>query len=245
MSLQYGVPLEVYVNKFSHTRFEPMGATKNPDIRIAKSIVDYIFRWLGITFLNRPSDAGTDTGIPYEGTILQTPKVTPQLPTAQEEVEVKTTVVTEESAQTMETAVQPEPAPVSEPVPAPKADPEPALASASASLKKTATASSAAVREAFPQNLESSAARKASRFEEQVRAFYARRSGTVKKTAKEGGNSATSILDEPMVDLSSERMKMFENFQDDAPLCSNCGSVMVRNGSCYLCHVCGSTSGCS
>jgi len=51
MSWQYGVPLDVYVNKFSHTRFEPMGHTKNPDIRIAKSIVDYIFRWLGITFL--------------------------------------------------------------------------------------------------------------------------------------------------------------------------------------------------
>lgn len=51
MSLQYGVPLEVYVKKFSHTRFEPMGHTKNPDVRIAKSIVDYIFRWLGITFL--------------------------------------------------------------------------------------------------------------------------------------------------------------------------------------------------
>ncbi len=51
MSLQYGVPLEVYVSKFSHTRFEPMGHTKNPDIRIAKSIVDYIFRWLGITFI--------------------------------------------------------------------------------------------------------------------------------------------------------------------------------------------------
>ena len=51
MSLQYGVPLEVLVNKFSHTRFEPMGFTTNPDIRIAKSVVDYIFRWLGITFL--------------------------------------------------------------------------------------------------------------------------------------------------------------------------------------------------
>jgi len=51
MSLQYGVPLADYVNKFSHTRFEPMGHTKNPDIRIAKSIIDYIFRWMGITFL--------------------------------------------------------------------------------------------------------------------------------------------------------------------------------------------------
>jgi len=47
MSLQYGVPLSVYVEKFSHTRFEPQGYTKNPDIPIAKSIVDYIFRWLG------------------------------------------------------------------------------------------------------------------------------------------------------------------------------------------------------
>jgi ribonucleoside-diphosphate reductase alpha chain len=48
--LQYGVPLQVLVNKFSHTRFEPMGHTSNPDVRIAKSLVDYIFRWLDITF---------------------------------------------------------------------------------------------------------------------------------------------------------------------------------------------------
>ncbi len=51
MSLQYRVPLEVLVNKFSHTRFEPQGHTTNPDIRVAKSVVDYIFRWLGVTFL--------------------------------------------------------------------------------------------------------------------------------------------------------------------------------------------------
>ncbi|MFM7517734.1 MAG: vitamin B12-dependent ribonucleotide reductase [Pirellula sp.] len=51
LSLQYGVPLEVLVNKFSHTRFEPNGHTTNPDIRIAKSVVDYIFRWMGLTFL--------------------------------------------------------------------------------------------------------------------------------------------------------------------------------------------------
>ena len=51
LSLQYGVPLEVLVNKFSHTRFEPNGHTTNSDIRIAKSVVDYIFRWMGLTFL--------------------------------------------------------------------------------------------------------------------------------------------------------------------------------------------------
>jgi ribonucleoside-diphosphate reductase alpha chain len=48
--------LRAYVDKFSHTRFEPMGYTKNPDIRIAKSIIDYIFRWLGLTFLGEGNE---------------------------------------------------------------------------------------------------------------------------------------------------------------------------------------------
>ena len=50
MALQYGVPLEDFVRKFAHSRFEPSGFTKNPDIPIAKSIVDYIFRWMGLSF---------------------------------------------------------------------------------------------------------------------------------------------------------------------------------------------------
>jgi ribonucleoside-diphosphate reductase alpha chain len=51
-ALQYGVPLQVLVDKFSHVRFEPSGMTKNPDVRIAKSIVDYIFRWMAAKFLS-------------------------------------------------------------------------------------------------------------------------------------------------------------------------------------------------
>jgi len=51
MGLQYGVPPEVYVSKLSHLRFEPSGPTNDPDIRSAKSIVDYIFRWFGKKFL--------------------------------------------------------------------------------------------------------------------------------------------------------------------------------------------------
>jgi ribonucleoside-diphosphate reductase alpha chain len=51
LGLQYGVPLEVYVSKFSHMRFEPAGLTNDEDIRVAKSIVDYIFRWMGKRFL--------------------------------------------------------------------------------------------------------------------------------------------------------------------------------------------------
>ncbi|PID58065.1 ribonucleoside-diphosphate reductase, adenosylcobalamin-dependent [candidate division KSB3 bacterium] len=58
MALQYGVPLEVLVNKFTHMRFEPSGFTGDKNIPIAKSILDYIFRWIALKFLNpedRPS----------------------------------------------------------------------------------------------------------------------------------------------------------------------------------------------
>ena len=51
MGLQYGVPMRVLVNKFIHSRFEPSGFTQNEDIRYAKSLVDYIFRWLGNHFV--------------------------------------------------------------------------------------------------------------------------------------------------------------------------------------------------
>jgi ribonucleoside-diphosphate reductase alpha chain len=51
-ALQYGVPLQDLVDKFSHVRFEPAGITRNPQIRIAKSIVDYVFRWLATKFLS-------------------------------------------------------------------------------------------------------------------------------------------------------------------------------------------------
>jgi ribonucleoside-diphosphate reductase alpha chain len=52
LGLQYGVPLEVYVSKFAHMRFEPSGQTNDADIRVAKSIVDYVFRWMGKRFLD-------------------------------------------------------------------------------------------------------------------------------------------------------------------------------------------------
>jgi ribonucleoside-diphosphate reductase alpha chain len=61
LGLQYGVPLEVYVSKFSHMRFEPSGLTNDEDIRVAKSIVDYIFRWMGKKFLT--ADQQEEAGI--------------------------------------------------------------------------------------------------------------------------------------------------------------------------------------
>jgi len=113
--LQYGVPLKFFVDKFSHVRFEPSGWTGNPQVPYAKSIIDYIFRWLGARFLGitEASEAG------------DTPKLR-----------------------------------VTEP--------------------------------------------------------------------------------DPQVSLPFEA-----NVASDAPLCSECGSIMTRNGSCYKCENCGGTSGCS
>ncbi len=61
LGLQYGVPLDVYVSKFAHMRFEPSGPTNDPDIRVAKSLVDYIFRWMGKKFLD--TDTQQEIGI--------------------------------------------------------------------------------------------------------------------------------------------------------------------------------------
>jgi ribonucleoside-diphosphate reductase alpha chain len=130
IALQYGVPLQTLVNKFSHTRFEPSGFTKNPEIPIAKSITDYIFRWLASKFLNREQKEAA-------GVILR-----------------------------------------DEPVAA-----MPLL----------------------------------------------------------GGGRL-----EPVAEVVSEHTtKVTFLYQQDAPSCHDCGSIMVRNGSCYKCLNCGSTSGCS
>jgi ribonucleoside-diphosphate reductase alpha chain len=69
-ALQYGVPLQVLVDKFSHVRFEPSGMTRNPEIRIAKSIVDYIFRWMATKFLSPESQYNAGVNRPDPGGIV-------------------------------------------------------------------------------------------------------------------------------------------------------------------------------
>ena len=71
VSLQYGVPLQDLVRKFANQRFEPSGYTKNPQIRLATSLVDYIFRWMGINFIPGYGDnaKGNGDGTPAGHTI--------------------------------------------------------------------------------------------------------------------------------------------------------------------------------
>ncbi|MGD1044184.1 MAG: vitamin B12-dependent ribonucleotide reductase [Bacteroidota bacterium] len=135
IALQYGVPLKVMVDKFSHARYEPSGFTNNPDIPIAKSVSDYIFRWLGKKFI-KEENGTTNTNN-----------------------EVSDVKISEETA------------------------------------KK-------------PMGILNAAATKAASVWEKNEKF------------------------------------VFET-QSDAPPCHECGSIMIRSGSCYKCLECGSTSGCS
>ncbi len=77
-ALQYGVPLQVLVDKFSHARFEPSGMTRNPEVRFAKSIVDYVFRWMATKFLSpearfRAGVNMADPSVPTAGTPAAAP----------------------------------------------------------------------------------------------------------------------------------------------------------------------------
>ena len=155
MALQHGVPLQLLVDKFTHMRFEPSGFTRNPEIPMTKSIMDYIFKWLAIKFLSLDSQEHAGV-IRREETLSGAPVSSP----AQSNV----APITKDDAQFVR------------------------------SLEVTPTVVVA------PKDAD----------------------GT-NTTGKQG-----AFL-----------------YQQDAPSCSDCGSIMVRNGACYKCLNCGSTSGCS
>jgi ribonucleoside-diphosphate reductase alpha chain len=140
LALQYGVPLKVLCDKFSHTRFEPSGYTPNPEIKYAKSVMDYIFRWLAIKFL--PRDAQ-----PRENASVEPPN--------------------------------------------------------GAEVSKAAELASEFSRAARPA---------------------------------EAPATGTAVVQSQLAGVEQA---------DDAPSCPDCGAIMVRNGACYRCMNCGSTSGCS
>jgi ribonucleoside-diphosphate reductase alpha chain len=140
LALQYGVPLKVLCDKFSHTRFEPSGWTNHPEIRYAKSVMDYIFRWLAWKFLPRDAQPREDASV---------------------------------------------------------------------------------------QSLNGKEAEKATELASQF-------------THATGGGPQVTF---DFVPTQSGLAGVAQS--DDAPSCADCGAIMVRNGTCYKCLNCGSTSGCS
>jgi ribonucleoside-diphosphate reductase alpha chain len=215
LALQYGVPLRDLVNKFAHVRFEPSGFTGNSEIPIAKSSVDYIFRWLGSRFLG--ADERAALGIQDRGNIVPAapfalgagPAYAPQA---------------EEGPLAIDEAIEP-PAPT-----------------ATATATATARGSSPATGKAGPSAAQNSSPAAASaRLDLPVveSAGKGHANGNGSTTANGKGSAAGALA----ASLGAERTAF--TIQEDAPSCMDCGSIMVRNGSCYKCLNCGSTSGCS
>ena len=173
LALQHGVPLRVLCEKFAHTRFEPSGWTGNEQIGYAKSLMDYIFRWLNLRFLS-----GTQLTL-FAGLAPDAPQL-PASPSILEEDE-------------------------------PQMPAEPAASS------KGMGSTSAPQGGIAPE----------------VQAV----------SAAASPSHGPELADRGVYHASDAMRSMYE--MGDAPSCSTCGAIMVRNGSCYRCMSCGSTSGCS
>jgi ribonucleoside-diphosphate reductase alpha chain len=202
LSLQYGVPLRDLVNKFAHVRFEPSGFTGNQEIPIAKSIVDYIFRWLGSRFL--PADEKANLGL---------------INRSDEESDASggfSLAVTPGMVEAAALAPQPEegPSAVDEAVEAL----EPQRAAAAGAETPTPG----------PEPKE--------RVELPIATSNGHGNGANGHANGKGGSGVTLEIGGAKVSFQT---------QADAPSCMECGSIMVRNGSCYKCLNCGATSGCS
>jgi ribonucleoside-diphosphate reductase alpha chain len=215
MSLQYGVPLEDYVRKFSHMRFEPQGYTKNPDIRIAKSLIDYIFRWLGMTFLPGYKEASM-------GVLPAAEASTAELASDEDAESAAGGPRSDVRGQ----IIKPRP-PVAE-----KPGPKPEGGKRKGSSGETATLAPS-LQPPAPGHTNGHAKGhtngKGSVSGTDINAALLARAGILLKDS--GPNTA--------------RSEQFADFQSDAPACDNCGAITVRNGNCYLCHNCGSSMGCS
>jgi ribonucleoside-diphosphate reductase alpha chain len=211
VALQYGVPLRDLVNKFAHVRFEPSGFTGNAEIPIAKSIVDYIFRWLGSRFLS--PDEKANLGLIDRSAMVDEPPYgsVPAL-TAPAAYEGPPPADVAVSTQTQE---------------APKStggtDAPSATAVATAATEGTPGSD-------LPNPVELAVV---------ATNGHANGHGTANGKADGNGNGNGGFA------LSFGPTKVAFAAQADAPSCAECGSIMVRNGSCYKCLNCGSTSGCS
>jgi ribonucleoside-diphosphate reductase alpha chain len=234
VALQYGVPLRDLVNKFAHVRFEPSGFTGNQEIPIAKSIVDYIFRWLGSRFLST-EDKATLGLIDRSSISDEAPAPTASSPTSSALVPGPSATATSTSSATL-LGAQPEASEAVAPPTASEAQPSPAKGdvpeSASASAAPV-TAAEAAPREELAVIATNGHANGHS---------TANGNGAASSTGSGGGGGGTST---GAITMSLGATKVSFQTQADAPSCAECGSIMVRNGSCYKCLNCGSTSGCS
>ena len=205
VALQYGVPLESLVLKFTHQRFEPAGMTHNPDIPFAKSLVDYIFRWMGMEFVPGYRAANAPLRNSAPATDAKAPAPAKAKP---ERVNQSRPRVAEpdngnggngsNGGDGSDTAKPAEASPIVD------ASRRRLLADDSAPADRTAGADT---------------------------------TPDAETTSGPGPDGATGAG----MHLAAALTKL----QADAPACDNCGTITVRNGTCYKCLNCGNSMGCS
>ncbi len=203
LALQHGVPLKLMCEKFAHTRFEPSGWSHNQDIGYAKSIMDYIFRWLQLRFLTGQQQALFD-GLRPKYVNAPPPGVPDENGYGQKSFGDLISPEAEGGRAGLQASVQGAPSD---------------LSSRAGLQSGEGSASSGSSRAELPSDVSS----RAQRSGVEGPAFPG--SGT-------GHHHASDALKD-LIDLG------------DAPTCHVCGAIMTRNGSCYRCNECGSTSGCS
>ncbi len=197
MSLQYGVPLITLVDKFRHARFEPSGMTSNRDMPFAKSLIDYIFCWLGCQFI--PGYA--DKNLPNRASAPNTGE-SKNNTTARQLVE-KTKDLAKKIAEVRGGS-----------------------AKAGSSEQSGGNGSAKPTPKAPPtQRIET----------------VNNRMGVMVESSATEGNLQIKSESAIMQQFNSQ----FEHLLDDAPACDICGSITVRNGTCYKCFNCGNSMGCS
>jgi ribonucleoside-diphosphate reductase alpha chain len=233
VALQYGVPLRDLVNKFAHVRFEPSGFTGNPEIPIAKSIVDYIFRWLGSRFL--PKEEREALGI-----LDRSGEGREDEPSATAGISAAGDAPAElPGGSTAVAATAPSSAPAAGSAGPAGTDAHAAGAPAPEDAIASPAATATSLRPAGP---EQTAAETAS--ESSGPSPLAGRSTPPASSNGHAGTGPNGASKSIGMQLGRSQKFAFQA-QADAPSCADCGSIMVRNGSCYKCLNCGSTSGCS
>ena len=191
LALQHGVPLKVLCEKFAHTRFEPSGWTGNEQIGYAKSLMDYMFRWLNLRFLS-----GEQLTL-FAGLAPKAPAL-PASPSLLEENDV-----------------------------------EDELAAATGDHL-------AHLAEEVAKRLNQMSGHSG---DEQAGAEALPPKCSLVHTAAASSAPMPSLQDRGLYHAADAMRDMYD--MGDAPSCNVCGAIMVRNGSCYRCMSCGSTSGCS
>ncbi len=222
LSLQHGVPLKVLCEKFAHTRFEPSGWTGNEQIGYAKSIMDYLFRWMQLRFLS-----GQQLDL-FAG-------LKPATPAAASSAAASASLGL--SGLSFRSAAEESASPSSgqpsgdNEIPQPHTSNSPWSESSDASVPVHTI-----LGDAFEHTDRTPP-------QQGIAPDLAARSGTGPSTVYPLLSTVSSFEDRGLYHAADAMKSMYD--MGDAPSCSTCGAIMVRNGACHRCMECGSTSGCS